>query len=518
MYLYYDSNGNLQEQINDSAIIEGETCNTIYCYFDGVDLSGKRFYLTLKKPDGTFVSTKAGTIVTGQIPYNAKRDLRYFAYYTDYSFVEFSFTADTDFDVAGLYVGNPQISGTDVDFFNPITFIVATNNITANVGITSSQYAFLLSQVQGNVYSSGITGNYALSTGLTITLTTATGATVSTQIALPFSSYLSLNGGTMAGNIVTGSYSISGIYQNNSYYLSRYGLSVTETSGATTTQVDYKAGTINHAVNGNACTITIPHATGTIALQEWVTSTLGSYVTNSSLSSALSSYPTLDDNNSFTGNNSFNGDSTLRGTSSFTGAVSFSSAVSYGILPTYNSSPFVAQSTFESVFNSSIISANDVVSKIGSAYVQNANYATTAGTTQAVGNPINLSVTWTSGVTNAVSSPFTAGASYYGVLYFNQTTQVDTGSVGASLKIAGVTSSTAFASDYTSIAFRVEVSYLRTTGRYIVVLEDVNSGVRSVTYLTSAPTSLIALTNDGSAFTASGIPNATIRGTLQIIS
>src|SRR5574344_288532 len=123
MYLYYDSNGNLQEQINDSAIIEGETCNTIYCYFDGVDLSGKRFYLTLKKPDGTFVSTKVGTIVTGQIPYNAKRDLRYFAYYTDYSFVEFGFTADTDFDVAGLYVGNPQISGTDVDFFNPITFI-----------------------------------------------------------------------------------------------------------------------------------------------------------------------------------------------------------------------------------------------------------------------------------------------------------------------------------------------------------------------------------------------------------
>ena len=514
MYLYYDSNGNLQEQINDSAIIEGETCNTIYCYFDGVDLSGKKFYLTLKKPDGTFVSTKVGVVVTEQIPYDSKRDLRYFAYYKDYSFVEFSFTADTDFDVAGLYVGNPQISGTDVDFFNPITFIVATNNITANVGITASQYAFLLSQAQGNVYSSGITGNYALSTGLTITLTTATGAIVSTQIALPFSSYLSLNGGTMAGNILTGSYSISGIYQNNSYYLSRYGLEVTETSGATTTRADYKAGTINHTVNGGVCTITIPHATGTIALQEWVTSTLGSYVTNSSLSSALASYPTLDGNNSFTGNNSFGG------SSSFAGAVSFSSAVSYGVLPTYNSSPFVAQSTFESVFNSSIISANDVVSKIGSAYVQNANYAITAGTTQAVGVGINLGVTWTSGFTNAVSFPFVAGASYYGVLYFTQTTtMVTVGTFSASLSIAGYTSTTAFASDSASIAFRIEISYLRETGKYCLVLENVNLGSKVVKVITSLPTSLITITNNGGTFTAEGgLPTASISGTLQIIS
>jgi len=172
------------------------------------------------------------------------------------------------------------------------------------------------------------------------------------------------------------------------------------------------------------------------------------------------------------------------------------------------------------VFNSSIISANDVVSKIGSAHVQNADYATTAGTTQAVGNPINLSVTWTSGVTNAVSSPFTAGASYYGVLYFSQRTTMETvGTFSASLSIAGVTSSDAFASDSASIAFRIEISYLRETGKYCLVLENVILGSMVVKVITSLPTSLITITNNGGTFAeVGGLPTASISGTLQIIS
>ena len=89
----------------------------------------------------------------------------------------------------------------------------------------------------------------------------------------------------------------------------------------------------------------------------------------------------------------------------------------------------------------------------------------------------------------------------------------------ASLSIAGYTSTTAFASDSASIAFRIEISYLRETGKYCLVLENVNLGSKVVKVITSLPTSLITITNNGGTFTPEGgLPTASIRGTLQIIS
>ena len=152
MYLYYDSNGVLQEQINDSAIVQGETCNIIYCYFAGLDLTSKSFQLTLTRvSSGTSTRTIDGVVTPNvTIPYNAQRDLRYFQYYypdgtnTGYTMVAFALNSATDLTTSDTYTGNPLISGSTLDFYEPVTFNVESNHITANEAITSSQYTYLL--------------------------------------------------------------------------------------------------------------------------------------------------------------------------------------------------------------------------------------------------------------------------------------------------------------------------------------------------------------------------------------
>jgi hypothetical protein len=528
MYLFYDSNGILQEQINDSAIVEGETSNIIYCYFDGLDLSGKKFSLALKKPDGTFITPKEGTLVTQQIPYNAKRDLRYFEYYTDYQFIAFTFDTYSDFDVAGLYVGNPQISGTSIDFYEPITFNVESNNITANKYITSSQFAYLLSLVQGNVYSNGVSGSFDNNV-LTVSVLTGTGATAKADITLPFSDYLPLSGGTMSGDLIlyggTGNQIIRvGSIDETNVRINKkgfYAVNVQETTGIPQNEADYLCSSIvlNQYRSSEKITLLFPQSlpnsakTGTFATQEWVNNALLGYYTttetDTEISNALSNYSTTTQVNEAiaAGVNAL-----LSSSNTWTGANSFTTD------PTYNGSPFVAESTFATVFNSSAITANDIVSKLGSTPVQQATHALTADSASTVGQAVNSSVTFVSGSVTSLTIPFVAGSSYYGVLLLNQNTSVDAGSVGASIKFAGVTSTTAFSSDTAQIAFRIQVSYLRATGQYCVVLENANLGVRSVTLLTSAPSYLVQLTSAGSSFTAQGTPSATIRGTLAIVS
>ena len=186
MYLYYDSNGVLQEQINDSAIVQGETCNIIYCYFDGIDLTGKSFTLTLKRPDGTSCDIKTGVVTSGiQIPYNATRDLRYFKYYKDYNFIAFTFNGSSDFTVNGVYAGNPLIVGGTADFYQPITFSVQTNNIIANKVMTNSQFVYLLSMAKGTIYANGISLSLANSV-LTASIDDGKGGSSSSDVTLPY--------------------------------------------------------------------------------------------------------------------------------------------------------------------------------------------------------------------------------------------------------------------------------------------------------------------------------------------
>ena len=88
MYLYYDRRGNLKEIINDEGLRQGNYgVNRIYVYvedksYDSVDAS---FLL----PSGTVIGpTNYDDFVTAQIPYDPKRDLRFFRYGTNYRFCE----------------------------------------------------------------------------------------------------------------------------------------------------------------------------------------------------------------------------------------------------------------------------------------------------------------------------------------------------------------------------------------------------------------------------------------------
>ena len=156
--------------------------------------------------------------------------------------------------------------------------------------------------MQGNVYSNGVSGSFDNNV-LTISVLTGTGATSKADITLPFSNYLPLSGGKMTGNInfpySTEFPSIQFANSANLVSLSINSLGITERKYSGSIQTNfagYYANYIQVAQGSTSPTYTLsfPYMTGTFALQEWVTSTLGSYVTNSSLSSALASYPTLE--------------------------------------------------------------------------------------------------------------------------------------------------------------------------------------------------------------------------------
>lgn len=86
MYLYFDKTGVLREIINDEALRQGNYgVNTIYVYvddknYDSIDAS---FLL----PSGAVVGPyHCDSFVEAMVPYNAKRDLRFFRYGKNYRF------------------------------------------------------------------------------------------------------------------------------------------------------------------------------------------------------------------------------------------------------------------------------------------------------------------------------------------------------------------------------------------------------------------------------------------------
>lgn len=102
MFLYYDKTGVLREIINDGSLRQGDhEVDTIYVYVEELDyVSAAVSYLL---PDGeTFVGPQAVSNRTElQIPFDAKRDLKYFRYYKDYEFLAIPLQADQNDDTLG---------------------------------------------------------------------------------------------------------------------------------------------------------------------------------------------------------------------------------------------------------------------------------------------------------------------------------------------------------------------------------------------------------------------------------
>lgn len=92
MYLYFDKNGVLKEIINDESLRQGNYgVNTLYVYIEsemGADSVDVKYLLPesqsiLVDPTNYEISETAR-----QIPFDPKRDLRFFKYYKDYHFFE----------------------------------------------------------------------------------------------------------------------------------------------------------------------------------------------------------------------------------------------------------------------------------------------------------------------------------------------------------------------------------------------------------------------------------------------
>lgn len=90
MYLYFDKNGILKEIINDDALRAGNSdINKIWIYVEDSDVEHTTCLIRYMSPLSAEPTAETQVQLkkyNQQIPYDDKRDLKYFKYYTDYNF------------------------------------------------------------------------------------------------------------------------------------------------------------------------------------------------------------------------------------------------------------------------------------------------------------------------------------------------------------------------------------------------------------------------------------------------
>ena len=133
MFLYFDKQGNLKEQINDAPLRQGNSgVNKIYVYWEKADSENivglwSRYTRALlnefdTKPSATTYFDDF-TKTTGMIPFNQNRDLKYFKYYTDYEFYE-------------ITIPDSVLSIGDTSWLCSLWFVLDNDNDDTNNGIT----------------------------------------------------------------------------------------------------------------------------------------------------------------------------------------------------------------------------------------------------------------------------------------------------------------------------------------------------------------------------------------------
>ena len=146
MYIYFDENGTIKEVVNDKSIRQGSNeANKLYCYIEGNPSIDDIWYLQ-KNVDGSLtneISFKNST-VTKAIPYDAKRDMRYFKDFETYTFYVFTLTTNY-LKQSGLVSGTIRIEvDNEIFALGELKFNVQENVINTSNNITQSQYDYLL--------------------------------------------------------------------------------------------------------------------------------------------------------------------------------------------------------------------------------------------------------------------------------------------------------------------------------------------------------------------------------------
>lgn len=106
MYLYFDRTGALKEIINDEALRQGNYgVNKLYVYVDQrsiYSLSASYVIVGESTAVGPINYLASQKTVTAQIPFDPKRDLLFFKYYTDYDFLVVDLSDDDSNDHSAL--------------------------------------------------------------------------------------------------------------------------------------------------------------------------------------------------------------------------------------------------------------------------------------------------------------------------------------------------------------------------------------------------------------------------------
>lgn len=148
MYLYFDEYGVLKEIINDGALRQGNYgVNTIFIYIENRTVTSAEVSFLL--PSGAIIGPDlVDTFESAEIPFNQKRDLRFFEYYKEYRFIEISLSPEEGpgpLDEAGLVhmsvivnpVGGEQLALGDVNF------MVEENSVLQQKYVAEEQYLSL---------------------------------------------------------------------------------------------------------------------------------------------------------------------------------------------------------------------------------------------------------------------------------------------------------------------------------------------------------------------------------------
>lgn len=164
IFVYFDKNGVIKETINDNKTRVGNShSDRIYFYFED-ELTFDDVFITLERPNGTLsteISIK-NNIEELTIPYDKKRDLKYFENYKNYKFYFYELTSEDTKD-KGLCLATIRTLINDKIYAQGlVTFNVQNNVIKVDHNITQSQYDYLLKisqkAVKGDKGDKGDTG------------------------------------------------------------------------------------------------------------------------------------------------------------------------------------------------------------------------------------------------------------------------------------------------------------------------------------------------------------------------
>lgn len=148
MYLYFDRLGVLKEIINDEALRQGNyNVNKLYIYCERNDIA--RLDVSYLLPSSLVVGpTSFNETETAEIPYDKKRDLYYFEYHKEYTFIVVDLEADINgngpLDQAGLvHCSISAVLTSGILTLGAVNFMVELDSVYNQYYVAQQEYMSL---------------------------------------------------------------------------------------------------------------------------------------------------------------------------------------------------------------------------------------------------------------------------------------------------------------------------------------------------------------------------------------